>query len=129
MPKPYNRPMPKDWWLRHPPYTLFMLRELTSVFIGTYAIILLVGVGRFSQDPTGAAFNDFLAAMTNPVAIIFHFLALVASLYHTITWFNLTPKALVIRIGGLRIPGGLIVVVMYLTWIVVSLKIAWLVLK
>ena len=37
MPKPYKQKMSKTWWLDHPAYRLFMLRELSGVFIAVYS--------------------------------------------------------------------------------------------
>ena len=123
MSKPYVRPMPKTWWLKRWPYFLFMLRELTAVFVGAYAILLLVMLYKFGQGE--AAFNNFLDMLKHPVSIALHAVALLAALYHTITWFNLTPQALVVQIGETRVPGVLIAGIHYVAWIAVSGLIAW----
>src|SRR5262249_55309397 len=49
--KEYVRPMPSNWWLKKRNYTLFMVRELTAVFVAGYAIFLLVLIYRASQEP------------------------------------------------------------------------------
>jgi fumarate reductase subunit C len=41
-PGEYRRPWPADWWLRRPSYFLFMLREFTALFVGAYALFLLI---------------------------------------------------------------------------------------
>ena len=33
-PKPYRRPMPMWWWVENRAYLSFVVRELTSVFVG-----------------------------------------------------------------------------------------------
>jgi len=89
--KPYVRPM-TGWWLKNPVYILYILRESTAVFVGIYAVILLVGLIRLSSGE--AAWNNWLAAMQNPGAVLFHIVALCAAVYHAITWFSVAPKVM-----------------------------------
>ena len=37
--------------------------------------------------------------------------------FHAITWFNLAPQAMVVRVGGTRVPGSLIAGSNYLAWV------------
>ena len=37
------------------------------------------------------------ALLKSPASIVFHLLALAFAIYHSVTWFNLTPKALPCR--------------------------------
>ncbi len=64
----------------------------------------------------------------SPLSIVLHCITLAFVLYHTITWFNLTPKILVLRIGEERIPQLLVAGTFYAGWIAVSALIAWLLL-
>jgi fumarate reductase subunit C len=41
-------------------------------------------------------------------------------LLHSITWFNLAPKAMAVRVRGRRVPGVLISGPQYLAWIAIS---------
>lgn len=116
--KPYIREMPKFWWLAERRYTIYMVRELTCLFIGAYVLVLVVGLLRLSQGP--AAYAAFLDALQSPVAILLHLLALAFALFHTATWFALTPKAMPLRIGEKRVPGSAIVLVHYAVWLMVS---------
>ena len=55
--KEYIRPMPATWWLTRKTYFLFMVRELTCVFVGGYLVFLLVwlyhlGAGKQQHLPT-----------------------------------------------------------------------------
>ena len=38
--KEYVRPRAANWWLEKKSYTLFMLRELTALFVAGYAAVL-----------------------------------------------------------------------------------------
>ena len=125
--KPYVRPMPVAWWLERGPYVFFMLRELTSVFVAAYLILFMVMIHRLHQGP--AAYQSFLEALKSPLAIVFHVVALAFALFHTITWFNLTPKALVVRVGEKALRPAAIIAPNYVAWIVISLIIGWIVVK
>jgi fumarate reductase subunit C len=53
--------------------------------------------------------------------------ALAFLVLHTITWFALTPQAMVLNLGGRRVPGALIIVAQYVGLAAVSAFIYWLV--
>lgn len=90
--KPYVRAITSEWIFRHPRYLRYMVREFSCLFIGGYALLMVVGLERLSQGP--AAWEGFLQALRSPGSIALHLVALAFSLYHSVTWFNLTPKAL-----------------------------------
>ena len=122
----YHRPVSNTWWLKRKPYILFMIRELTSVFVAGYCIFLLVLVYKLTQGAD--AYGNFMAALKSPSSVSLHLITLVFVLYHTITWFNLTPKILVLYRGEDRIPQGLIAATFYAGWVVVSIIVTLLVL-
>jgi len=124
---PYHRPPRFNWWWGHRAYSLFMLRELTSVFIGAYAVLLLVLVRRLAQGRD--AYEGYLQFLSSPWMVVFHVAALAAALYHSITWFGLAPKAMTVRLGDRRVPGVVIVGANYAAWIVISVILAWIVLR
>ena len=126
MSKPYVREISKTWWLKRRPYTLFMLRELSAVFVAAYAVLLLVLLYKFRQG--SVAFDGFLDLLKSPVSLVLHGVAFLFVLLHTITWFNLTPRALVIQIGEGRVPDVLVAGVNYVAWILVSAVVAWIIL-
>ena len=119
--KEYIRPMPSDWWLKRRPYFLFMVRELTCVFVGGYALFLLILASRLGNE------EAFGSLLKNPWVIVLQVLALPMVLYHTVTWLNLTPKVLVIWRGDSRVSPVLIAAAHYLAWLVVSVIILWIV--
>jgi fumarate reductase subunit D len=103
-----------------------MLRELTSVFIAAYLVLVLVllhkiSVGRVAYE----AYVEFLA---NPGMITFHVIALVAALYHTYTWFSLVPNIVTVRVSRTRVPKSIVSGAHFLGWIVTSIAIARIVL-
>jgi len=115
--KEYVRPMPATWWLHNIHLTLFMIRELTSLFVAGYAVFLLVLIAKM-KDP--AAFSDTLLC---PGALIFQIIALPFVLFHSVTWFNLTPKAIVLFRGEERVSPVWIAGAHYALWVVLSMLI------
>jgi len=122
--KPYIREMPKSWWLKNRFFTAYMVREGTSVFVAIYTAILMVGVLRLSQGPE--AWNGWLEAMGNPLAVVFHLVALALACYHTYTWFAVTPKAMHVQLGAEKVPDRLIVMAHYGAAAVASLVVLFL---
>ena len=122
MRRPYVRPISNTWWLQRWPYTKFMLREISSVFIAIYLVLLLVLVGKIEQGQ--AAYDAYLAWFRSPLLMMLHVVSLAFALMHTVTWFNLTPKAMPIRIGEEPVPPVLIAGSNYVAWIVVSAVVA-----
>lgn len=119
--KPYVREMTSEWIFRHPRYLRYMTRELSCLFIGAYTLLLVVGIGRLAEGRV--AYEAFLDALTSPLSIAFHWLAFGFSVYHSATWFNLTPKALPVQMGEEFMPGWVIAGAHYLVWALLSLGI------
>lgn len=122
---PYTREIPKlGWFFEHPRYVRYMMRELTCLFVGAYTLLLVVGLVRLAQGQ--AAYEGFLEALKSPASIAFHCVALAFAVYHSVTWFNLTPKALPVQVGEEFLPGWVIAGLHYLIWIVGSLLVLFL---
>ena len=123
--RPYHRPTPHRFWLKRRPYVLFIVRELTSLFTAGFCLFLLVFIYKLGEGPE--AYNGMIALLKSPFVIVVHWIVLIFALYHTFTWFNLTPKAMVFWIGERRIPGSVILAAIYTGWIGVSVVITWLI--
>ena len=123
--KPYVREVPRfRWFFRHPRYLRYMAREFTCLFIGAYTLLVVAGLKSLSEGR--AAYEAFLECLKNPASIVFHVLALGFAAYHSITWFNLTPKALPLQVGEEFVPDGVISGAHYAAWAVVSLAVLFL---
>lgn len=117
--KPYIRELPKtSWFFRQPRYMRYMAREVTCIFIGAYALLLVVALARLAESE--AAFNAFVQALSSPLGVLFNLAALVAAVYHSMSWFNVTPQAMPIQRGEEFVPGKMIVGAHYAAWAVVS---------
>ena len=126
-PKWYRTRVSTYWWLSEWSYTKFILRELSSVFVAYVVVIILMQVRALGQGPAEyAAFQEF---MTHPFVIFLNVVTFLFLLLHTITWFNLTPRAIALRLGGKRVPELLIIAPNYVAWLVISGVVAWVVLR
>jgi len=93
----------KGWYLKHPFYIKYMIRESSAVFCTVYALVLLNGLWNLTKGQ--ANYDAWVAGLANPVAVIFHVLALATIGYHAYTWFIVSPKVVPhIYIGTERIP-------------------------
>ncbi len=119
--KLYYPKMPATWWLRKRSYFFFMLRELSSVFIAIFLVVLLVQIYQLSEGPE--SYNAFAQRLGSPGWIIFHAIALLFAIYHSITWFFSTAVVLPLRLGEREIPRNLVTALNIGAWIVVSLVI------
>ncbi|PYQ12182.1 MAG: fumarate reductase subunit C [Acidobacteria bacterium] len=126
-PRWYRRRVSVWWWLQSRSYTGFVLRELTSVFVAFFALILLGEVRALGQGPD--AYARFLARLRSPLFVTLDALSLAFLLFHSITWFNLAPTAMVVRVRGKRVPGLVIAGANYAAWIVLSAAVAAIVLR
>ncbi len=125
--RPFHRAPRFAWWAGNRPYTLFMLRELTSVFVAAYAVLVLLMLRSLAAGPD--AYDAYLRWLTTPSMVVFHLVALAAALYHSITWFALSPKAMVVRLGDQRVPARVVVGANYAAWIASSVMVAAILLR
>jgi fumarate reductase subunit C len=117
--RPYLRKIKRSWWLGHRRYVVYMVRELTSLFVGLYCALLVVGLWRLVQGRV--AWEGFLAALSSPLAVAFQLVCLVFVAFHSGTWFALTPKAMPLMLRGEPVPAKTIVGLHYGAWALVSL--------
>lgn len=113
------------WWLSRRSYTAFVLRELSSVFVAWSVVFLLLMVRAVSQGP--AAYERFLDWAASPWLVALNVVALAFVLYHAITFVNLTPQAMVVKLRGRRVPPRALAGSIYLAWLLVSAFLVWLV--
>ncbi|HSE12426.1 MAG TPA: hypothetical protein VLB69_07315 [Rudaea sp.] len=118
--KPFVREVSRTrWYFRHPRYLRYMSREVTCIFIGAFALLLLCALGRLSEGQ--AAYDSFLVALQGPAGIVGLLIVLVFAVHNTTSWFNVTPKAMPVQIGEDFLPGKYIVTAHYAAWILASL--------
>jgi fumarate reductase subunit C len=114
----HRQRVPLFWWLSRRSYLTFVLRELTSVAVGWFVVYLLWLVWAVGSGP--AAYQSFLDWSARPWLVALNLVALALAIFHTVTWFAVTPQAMVVRIRGRRLPGQAVSAGLYLAWFVVS---------
>jgi fumarate reductase subunit C len=113
------------WWTRKRTYFVFVMRELSSIFIAWFVVYLLLFV--YAVGKGEADYRRFLDWAAAPWVVGLNVLALVFVVLHTVTWFSLTPQAMDVRLDGRKVPGFHIIAGQYTGLVVVSLFILWLV--
>jgi len=121
--KPYVRAITSEWIFRHPRYLRYMVREFSCLFIGGWTLLMVWGLKQLSEGP--GAWAAFLECLRSPASIAFHVLALAFAAYHSITWFNLTPKALPLQVGEEFVPDAAIAGAHFGAWAVLSLAVLY----
>jgi len=124
-PRWYRRRVSTYWWLGRVAYFLFILRELSSAFIAWFVVYTLLLIRAVSQHPN--AYQALPEWSRWPGIIVLNVISLFFIVFHAITWLNLAPKAMVVRLRGRRVPGAGIVLSNYAIWGLVSVLIIWIV--
>jgi fumarate reductase subunit C len=148
----YRQPVSRLWWTKKRTYFLFMMRELSCVFVAWSVVFLTMLVYAIGRGE--ASYRRFLDWASSPVVVVVNVVALAFLVLHTVTWFALTPQAAVvrargrqvvrtrmvhvggrilpaataIRVGG-RVPASVVIAAQYVGLAVVSAFIAWLVIR
>ena len=123
----YRRPVSVWWWLKKPTYVLFVLRELSSVFIAWLVAFLVVMV--FSIGRGVSSYQHFMDWADSAWVVVINVIAFGFVVLQTVTWFVLTPKAVVLRVRGRGVPARGIIAAEYVALAVVSAFVLWLVLR
>jgi fumarate reductase subunit C len=121
----YRRPVPVLWWTRRRSYFVFVMRELSSLFIAWLVLYLLLFVRAVGRGE--AAYADFLDWASSPWLVVLNVVAFAFVVLHTVTWFSLTPQAMVLDVRGRRVPPAAIIGAQYAALVVVSAFVLWLV--
>jgi succinate dehydrogenase subunit C len=114
------------WWMQRAPYLIFILRELSSIFVAWFVVYLLGLVRALSQGES--SYRQFLDWSGSPFILLLNLVSLFFVVFHAVTWFNLAPKAMVVHVGRTRVPGFLVAASNYFAWAVASALVAWLLL-
>ena len=121
----YVRPVSTTtWYLARRSYTIHMLQELTSLFIGIYALLLLWGIYAVAGGPE--SYQTFLNGLTNPGMRLLLWVLTIVLFYHAFAWFSVTPKAMVVQRGEEFVPGSLIAGAHYVIWVLLTLIVLFL---
>ena len=90
--RPYNRPMSSTWFMSHPAYKFYMVREASCVFDGLYALNLFYGLVQLATGQ--AAWEGWLSMQANPLMIAFAAFTFGITLLHSFTFIGMTPRVM-----------------------------------
>jgi len=122
-PKWYRKRVSTYWWAQQWRSFKFILRELSSIAVGYVGLLLLLLLWTLGRSQ--GSYARLLAWLRSPVVVVLSVIALLFVLYHAITWFNLAPKAMPVRMGGKRLPDWMIAAPNYVAWVVISAAVVW----
>ena len=127
LPKSYHTRVSTYWWLARWAYLKLILRELSSVFVAWFVIVTMLEIRALTRGP--AEFAEFQQWLRSPLLLILNVVSLFFVVFHAVTWFNLAPKAIVVRLRGKRLPNLAISAPNYVAWAVISAAVAWIILR
>jgi fumarate reductase subunit C len=127
LPRSYHARVSTYWWLASWRYLKFIVREGSSVFVAWTVIIALVQIRSLARGPERYA--EFQKWLQSPLLLALSALSFFFVLFHAVTWFNLSPKAMVIRVRGKRLPDVAVAAPNYIAWVVISAAVAWILLR
>jgi fumarate reductase subunit C len=125
-PRWYRQRVSTYWWASRGSYFVFILRELSSLFVAWAILYLLLLVRAVGNDD--AAYRQFLSWAAHPAVAALNVVTFLFIVFHAITWFNVAPQAMVVKVAGRRVPGILIAGSNYAACAVATAVIAWLLL-
>jgi len=120
----YHKPIPATWWMQNRRYFMFMIRELTSVFVALFALLLLYQLFLLTKGPE--VHGLFQQSLRSGPFIAFYVLLLVFALYHTWTWLGLASKIQIVKLGSSTVPPSLVSLGAYASFVVASIVVAFL---
>jgi len=122
----WYRPRVSTWWWLRGRYNLaFVVREVSSIFVAWFVLFFLVLVRAVSLGEGN--YRAFLEWAGNPGIVLLNAVSFFFVVFHAVTWFNLAPQAMQVRLRGKRVPGVLIAGSNYLAWAFVSAFVAWMI--
>ena len=127
LPRSYHTRVSTYWWLARWAYLKFILREASSVFVAWIVVVTLLQIRALSRGP--ADYAELQNWLRSPFLLALNGVSFFFVIFHAVTWFNLTPKAMVIRLGGKRLSSLAIAAPNYVAWVVISAAIAWILLR
>jgi len=124
----YQTPMGPLWFLSRAGYRRFMAREMTAFALAVFLVYLLYWLRAIGDGYT--AYVQMIQLTMNPLLVTALGLAFGAMLYHSITWFNLTPKIMPMYVAEEKVPDLWAAIIMgYLPCFAATAVILWSVMR
>jgi len=126
-PRWYRKRVSTYWWMGSWKYMKFILRELSSIFVALGVGMTLLQINALRQGPE--AYAKLEARMSSGFFITLSVISFLFVVFHSITWFNLAPSAMAVRVRGKRLPDFMIAAPNYVAWAAVSVVVGWFILR
>ncbi len=124
----YQTPMGPLWFLSRAGYRRFMAREMTAFALAVLLVYLLYWLRAIGDGYT--AYVQMIELTRNPLLVTALGLAFGAMLYHSTTWFNLTPKIMPMYVAEEKVPDLWAAIIMgYLPCSAVTAVVVWSVMR
>ena len=128
MSRRYQTPMGSLWFLQRAGYRRFMAREMTAFALAVFLVYLLYWLRALGEGYS--AYIEMVTLTRNPISVTVLGLVFGAMLYHSITWFNLTPKIMPMYVAEEKVPDMWAAIIMgYLPCAAVSAVVLWSVMR
>jgi fumarate reductase subunit C len=119
---PADQPgLPSAWWRLNGRYTLYMLRELSSVFNALWAVRLLMQLNQLRRGRD--AYEAAVAAQRSPRQIAFNVITLLFALLHSVTFLLAAGKGPTLHTRGRRVPERTIAAAAFAGWATASIAV------
>jgi fumarate reductase subunit C len=120
--RPVDRPgLPLAWWRVNRRYTLYMLRELSSVFVAVWSVRLLIQLDQVRRGRV--AYEAAVAAQGRPPAMAFHVITFLFAMLHSATFLIAAGKGPTVHLGGRRLPERTVAGGAFAGWAAASLTV------
>jgi fumarate reductase subunit C len=126
-PRWYRKRVSVYWWLGQWRYLKFILRELSSVFVAWFVVFTLLQLRALEGGPE--AYARFQHWLRTPAVLVLNVFSFGFVVFHAVTWFNLSPRAMAIQFRGKRLPDFFVAAPNYALWVLVSAAIGWVVVR
>ena len=127
VPKCYHPHVSTYWWVARWAYLKFILREASCVFVAWTVVLTLIGIRALTRGP--ADYTEFEKWLRQPIPLALNIISFFFVVFHAVTWFDLAPKAMAVRLRGKRLPSVAIATPNYVVWIAISAAVAWILLR
>ncbi len=95
-----------------------MVREFSSVFVAAFLVLFLLQIRGLRAG--AEVYQEYMERLHEPGWIAFHAVAFLFAMYHSLTWFDLTSKIQVVRLGRTVVNRRIVAGLNILAWLVVS---------
>jgi len=116
-PRWYRKRVSTYWWLQRWEYLRFVLREISSVFV---AIFVVECFSKSTPSHAARGLRHLCDFLKSPFVLALNIISFFFVVFHSITWFDLSARAMSIRVGGKKLPGFMISGPNFVAWFVIS---------